>query len=271
MSDTIDVSLEELRLSVSKAKLFKDCKKRYKFRYIEKVPSKDWEHLIFGSLVHKALEDFHLYYINNSFSSQPFHITMKMALKSALKDFKNKFTNEMKLEAWNLLGIYLKLISNNFPNIISCEEDFNITFDNNIILRGFIDRVQIDPDGVIHVCDYKTSKSDKYLKGDSFQLLVYAYVMLLKNESLTKVRGSYIMVRDNFNMVGEDIDKPFEFERDEILGIKELFQNYAVDIRQETEYVANPTVLCNWCDYVDQCPEGKKMLFNKPFHGELAW
>ena len=41
----IDVSLEKLRLSVSKAKSFSDCKKKFKYSYIEKLPSKEYDHL----------------------------------------------------------------------------------------------------------------------------------------------------------------------------------------------------------------------------------
>lgn len=267
---TIDVTIEQLRLSVSKAKTFKDCKRKFKFHYIEKLAPKDWRHLTFGSLIHKVLEEFHLYYINNPFDVN-YNIIMAESFKKALAEFKGKYDKEMKLEAWELLNIYLKKIKLNFPKVLSCEEEFEYFFKNNIKLRGFIDRVQIDDDGIIHVCDYKTSKSAKYLIGDKFQLLTYAFIILQKDPTIERVRGSYIMIRDNSNMVGEEINKSFIFERKEILEVENLFENYAVDIRSESEFTPNPTALCNWCDYVDFCPEGKKKLFNRPTFGEVLW
>ncbi len=50
------------------------------------------------------------------------------------------------------------------PNVIGVEKDFYINLNNKVLLNGFIDRIQIDPDGLIHVADYKTTKDPKYLK-----------------------------------------------------------------------------------------------------------
>lgn len=267
----IDVTIEQLKLSVSKAKLFKDCKRKFKYRYIERRPTKEWEHLTFGSMVHKVLEDFHKFYIDNPNSNKPHHEVMSLAFRNALKEFKGKLTIEMKREAREVISTYLKIVRNDFPNVLTCEENFSYLFKNNVLLRGFIDRVQIDEDGVLHVCDYKSSKSDKYLIGDEFQLLVYAFIMLKKNPALKKIRGSYIMIKDNYKMVGEDVNKPFEFNTEQILEVENMFLNYAVDIRQETEYEPNPTTLCNWCDYVNDCPEGKRKVFITPVYGEVSW
>jgi DNA-binding protein YbaB len=48
------------KLSVSKAKTFEDCKAKYKFSYIEKLPKKDWDFHVFGKFLHAILEEFHL-------------------------------------------------------------------------------------------------------------------------------------------------------------------------------------------------------------------
>jgi ATP-dependent helicase/DNAse subunit B len=268
----IDVKLDDLKLSVSKTKTFKDCKRKYKFRYINKLPQLERDYLTYGSMFHRVLELFHLHYINNPLSSDKWNEVMKISFKESLKEFSGKITKEMKNEAYEAICVYLKhLKTNGFPNILSCEEKFNVTFENNVTLIGFIDRVQIDSDDILHVCDYKTSKSDKYLKGDYFQLLVYAFIMLKKNPTLQKVRGSYMMIKDDFKLVGTDVNKPFLFERDKILEVENMFLNYAVDIRSEKEFLPNPTILCNWCDYVDSCPEGKNKVFIKPIYGEVSW
>lgn len=263
------ISIERLKLSVSKAKTFSDCKKKYKYTYIEKLPSKDWEHLTFGSFVHKILEDFHNYYlVNNDQYAQKFNMNnvMTLACKSALNEFKGKITKQMKAEVWELMQTYLKLIKNNFPNVIACEKDFKLSFKNNIELKGFIDRIEIINDGEIKVSDYKTSKSDKYLIDDPFQLLTYAFTLLKENPELKIIHGSYIMIRDNFKELS------FKFTRNEILDVENQFLEYAVDIRKEELFEANPTFLCNYCSFVEHCNEGQKMLIKKPLiSGEIDW
>ena len=267
MSNIIPV--EKLRLSVSKAKTFSDCKKKFKYTYIEKMPIKDYEHLTFGSFAHKILEDFHNHFIHNN---DPLgrnlncNNAMNIAFKNALKEFKGKISKPMKDEVWELMKNYLQLVKNNFPNVIVCEKDFKLSFQNNIELKGFIDRIEIIDDGEIKVSDYKTSKSDKYLINDPFQLLTYAYTILEENKELNIIHGSYIMIRDNFKEI------KFTFKKDEILDVKNKFLNYAVDIREEKEFLPNPTVLCNWCSFSDFCSEGQKMLFKKQLiHGEVDW
>jgi hypothetical protein len=45
----------------------------------------------------------------------------------------------------------------------------------------------------------------------------------------------------------------------------------------ETEWKANPTVLCGWCSYLDQCEEGQKQVNTKfnpnpiQMYGATSW
>jgi ATP-dependent helicase/DNAse subunit B len=86
---------EDLRLSVSKTKCFLQCKKQFHFSYILKFPKKERDYHIFGKFCHKVLEDFHNAYINDH-SEKPFNIEMGIAYKTALSEYGNKMTSEMK-------------------------------------------------------------------------------------------------------------------------------------------------------------------------------
>jgi len=260
--------VKDLRLSVSKTKTFLDCKAKYKFSYIEKLPKKDWSFHTFGKFCHKVLEDFHNAYINGS--SKPLNVEMGTAYKSALSEFGAQMDAEMKKECWDIINKYLKIISddkkNNLSaNVLACEKPFNFEVVPNLILNGMIDRVQLDADNVIHVCDYKTVKNKKYLKNDFFQLLTYAYVIVNEDPSIKKVRASYILLRYDFEYITT------EFEIDEILKVKDKYVEYARQMNLETEFLPNPTVLCRYCDYAPLCPEGKKMLEPSKVYGEVTW
>lgn len=260
---------EDLRLSVSKTKCFLQCKKQFEFSYILKMPKKDRDYHIFGKFCHKVLEDFHNAYIKLD-STLPFNQEMGNAFKGASKEYHGKMTPEMKKECWVIIDQYLKIVSddkkNNLSaNVLSCEKAFNFNIGNNVVLNGMIDRVQLDADNVVHVCDYKTSKNKKYLKNDFFQLLTYAYVMLLDNPDLEKVRASYIMLRHDFEYITT------EFSIEDIMKIKDQYIEYANQIRTEKEYAPNPTALCSYCDFLNECPEGKSKSYNQNIYGEVSW
>jgi len=260
--------MEDLRLSVSKTKTFLDCKKKFNFAYIQKLPKKDWDHHIFGKFCHKVLEDFHRDLIDGS--TESFSKIITKAFKAAQAEFKDKMNAKMIKDCFDIIHEYLKLVSNDkknnqFPNVIAVEKQFELPINGNIILNGMIDRVQIDDDNIIHVADYKTTKNKKYLKNDWFQLLTYAYVMIQEDPTIKKVRASYILLRHSFEYITTEFDVP------EILSIKDKYIKYAEDISTETDFKPTPTALCSYCDFLNLCPEGKSKTFSNNTYGEVSW
>jgi len=263
------MSNSDFRLSVSKTKTFLGCKKQYHFSYILKFPKKERDYHVLGSMTHKVLENFHNLYISGS--DLPFNKGMSKSFKEAYAEFESKCTPEIKKESFNIIDNYLKIIytQKDHPlsgNVIGCEKSFSIPIKENIILNGFIDRIQLDPDGVLHVGDYKTTKNKKYLVNDFFQLLTYCYALLLEDPSLEKIRASYILLKHNFEYVTQ------EFSREEVLKIKDKYINYADAILAEKEFEPNPTILCGYCDFLDDCIPGKQQVNKKqPINGEIDW
>jgi len=243
-----------LKLSLSKTKTFLNCKKQYKYNYILKIPQKEQIHHTFGKFAHKILEDFHNAYINGSVNA--FSYEMNIAWKNAVAEFSDKLSPELRKECWNIADSYLKKMyqyqkNNKVPNVLFCEKNFYIELKEGIILNGAIDRIQKDHDGIYHVLDYKTTKNKKYLKDDYFQLITYAFVLLEEDPTIEKVRGSYVLLRHDFEEV------TFEFDKKEILDIKEKYINYAEKILKEVDFNANVNNLCPWCPYAELCEEYK--------------
>lgn len=258
---------EDLRVSVSKTKTFLQCKKQYKFNYIEKLPKKDWDHHIFGKFCHKVLEHFHQQYLEGCLL--PYNTTMGDSWKVAVAEYKEKMNPAMKKECWDLINKYLKMISTKkgaMPgNVIGVEKRFEFPVADNLILNGAIDRIQLDEDNVVHVCDYKTAKNKKYLKDDFFQLLTYAYVIVSEDPSITKVRASYILLRHDFEYMTT------EFDLKDIKKVKDKFVDYAQQMITEKDFKPTPSALCNFCDYLEHCPEGKTKAFNQNVYGEVGY
>ncbi len=246
---------EELKLSVSRVGVFDHCKAQYKFNYILKLPQKEEaDFLILGKCAHRSLELFHLALLASDL--RPYHIIMKECFTAARKEF--PLTTIMKNECFGFLSQYLQIISNKnhvlAGQVLAAERPFDIKISDDVWLRGVIDRVQVDTDGILHIIDYKTTKNKAYLKDDPFQLLVYAYILSLDDPALSKIRASYCLLRHNYELITK------EFSKDEIMTVPEMFKDYAKQIREETEFPANPTFLCNYCSFVDHCPEGQEKV-----------
>src|SRR3990167_1317248 len=243
-----------LSLSVSKVKTFKDCKAKYRFCYIEKLPRKDWEFLIFGKFLHEILENHYRKILAGSV--EPSNVILTASWKEAFANWKPKLTSAQISEAKEICSLFLQWLAANpnQPTVLGVEKEFYIDIDGKILLNGFIDKIQLDPDGVLHVSDYKTTKNKKYLKNDYFQLLTYAFVMCLEDPSIKKVRTSYILFRHGF----ESIVK--EFDLKEIMSIEKTFLDYVDKIHDEKLFRPNPTFLCSFCDFLDICDSGLKIV-----------
>jgi len=265
---------ELFNLSVSKTKTFSGCKLKYKFSYIEKLPKKDWEHQIFGKFIHEILENFHKTLLDGC--KEPYNIIMTRLFKESLVTW--KLSPESKKEGFQVIVNYLVYLAKETktgltPTVLALEKDFYISIDNKILLIGFIDKVQIDTDGVLHVLDYKTSAKPDYLKKDWMQLLTYAYALWLEDQTITKIRGSYVMMKlKKLDPFGKPVE-PTEilevqtitrdFSIDEIVEMENVFLDYALKINAEQKFEPTVSPLCAYCDYLALCPPGEKFVKDK--------
>lgn len=254
------LSQADFNISVSKAKTFTDCKAKYKYCYIEKQPRKEWDHHKFGKFLHEIFENFY-----NAKKINPAQSIEDLAGSFYEQSLPNYIlSDEHKQEALSILNAYInnyKEQSNKdiLPSVIGMEKPFNIDIDGKILLNGIIDRVQVDYDGVLHVADYKTTKEKKYLKNDYFQLLTYAFALMLEDKTLDSIRASYILLRHNCEFMTK------EFTRDEVMEVEGKFKKYAEDIYAEKLWRASPTPLCGYCDYLELCSDGTAYMdaFNR--------
>lgn len=253
-----------LSLSVSKAKTFKECQAKFKFSYIEKLPRKERDYHIFGKFLHEVLEKFHKELLNGNTDLN--NIVMSKCFKSAYESFKNTITADQIKESKGIISKYLIKLEydkklGKESQVLDVEKEFYININDRILLNGFIDRTQLDHDGLLHVADYKTTllldkkaldgiftDSDKYkrYKKDIFQLKTYCYVMMLSDPTLEKIRASYIMLRHNFHQIEK------VFNREEIMLMGDEFIKYADKIEEEKLYRPSITPLCGWCEFAER-------------------
>ena len=252
-----DQSNTDLSLSVSKTKTFEDCKAKFKFCYIEKLPRIEQDFHIFGKYLHKVLENFHSILIETPLRKGEWSKVLDEAWEIAYIEYESQMTGLQYKEAREIIDEYKKILEEEgLPNIIAVEKPFYINLNNKVLLNGFIDRVQIDPDGMVHVADYKTTKDKKYLK-DFFQVMTYCYALCLEDPSIKRFRASFILLRHNFDYLTQ------EFTREEVINVAEKFMTAASNIEEEKLWRPNPQFLCKYCDYIDHCKAGRDFIKKK--------
>lgn len=237
-----------IKVSASSVKTFEQCRKKYYFTYIERAPKKTWDHFTLGSLIHKTLELFHRFYLEHPKSKSPRTKEMKNAFDLARKEF--NASKEIELEAFLLTKDYLNTLTNkNMLPIKSVEQPFEFEIDKNIIVRGFIDRIDEDKDGNLTIVDYKTNKNTTYLR--PFQLSVYGLWLKKEHPDLKTYNGSYILLRHKSKT------KDYIFNLFDIDKVQKELLLYAKQIKEEKEWSENPQFLCKYCDFADICPAQK--------------
>ncbi len=98
-------------------------------------------------------------------------------------------------------------------------------------------------------------------------MLTYAFIMLQEDPSLEKIRGSYVMLRHNFEYITKEFDKA------EILEVGKQFLKYADEMQIEKDFKPTTTPLCNYCSFLEHCEEGKiktNYVMNNTT-GEVDW
>jgi DNA helicase-2/ATP-dependent DNA helicase PcrA len=198
-------SIQILKLSASSMKTFDQCPKKYYYNYIAKEPRKQWDHFDLGNLCHKALEIFHEKYKIEGTSKRTLAKLMSYSFTEARKEFPN-ISNTLLAEAKDLIKDYLKTISGgNMPLVKGVETSFNFNISDNVLVRGFLDRVDVLKDGKFHIVDYKTTKNAKYL--DPFQLLIYGLWLKHEYPHIKDFKASYILLRHKSKLKSYDARK----------------------------------------------------------------
>jgi len=236
-----------IKLSASRAKTFEQCKRKYYYQYVAQLPKKEWDHLELGTYVHAALEIFHRYVKDGS--NESLRKLMGLSSEEAFKRMKDNgksLPDEHLHEAKVMLTNYLCFIEREgMPNVLDVEFPFTLQLNEQYDLTGVIDRIDRDPDGMLHVRDYKTSKNAKYM--EPFQLNTYGLLMLDRFPDIERFRASYIMLKLDCQII------PYEFTVEDVAKCRDKLVQYADSITAEERWRTKPSRLCDWCDFKEVC------------------
>jgi putative RecB family exonuclease len=126
------------------------------------------------------------------------------------------------------------------------------TLDSGLVLRGYVDRLDVAPTGELRVVDYKTGKAPRpeFAAEALFQMKFYALV-------LWRLRGA-VPRRLQLVYLGSGDVVTYDPDEYDLRGIERKLLALWDAIRRATEtgdWQPRPSRLCDWCDHQRYCPE----------------
>jgi putative RecB family exonuclease len=123
--------------------------------------------------------------------------------------------------------------------------------DDGLVLRGYVDRIDVAPDGRVRVVDYKTGRapSEAFEAKALFQMKFYALVLWRLHGRLPSVLQLVYLGNSEILRYEPDEADLLATER----KVKALWQ--AISRAALTaDWRPSPSRLCDWCDHHAFCP-----------------
>ncbi len=248
-------------LSPSRAADFKQCPLLYRFRAVDRLPERPSRTQIRGTVVHAVLE--RLYALPAAERVPAAAKALVVPVWAALVEQAPSLVSELfagpedpELAEWlatadGLLDAYFRLEDPRTLEPEARELLVETELASGLLLRGYVDRLDVAPAGQIRVVDYKTGGAPREVAEARalFQMKFYALMLLhLRGVVPTALRLMYLADSAELTYVPDEVElRRFERTLDAIwLAIR--IAGRSGDFRP------NPGKLCGWCDHRPLCP-----------------
>jgi len=256
-------------LSPSSASAFDGCPRRWKFKYVDRRREPSGEAAVVGTFAHEVLE--HLCGLG------PEHRTLEQAKALARQLWPDLETNadyqELELDeagarafrwkAWLAIAGLWDLEDPAVVDVVSTEQKVTANL-GEVPFLGIIDRVD-RINGKLVVSDYKsgTLPGVRFRDDKIQQVMLYAAALdAMGDEQPERARLLYL---------GQQILDVTVTDRrlEEVTGqIGETWNAITTSCATDT-FEAKPGVLCGWCPFAAECPEGHAELTRRQAAGTL--
>ncbi len=246
------------RFSFSRATTFEQCARRYRYRYLDGVKEgfRSVEAFM-GQVVHATIE---WLYNELARGNRP-------DAELAVADYCDRWDTEMgssrtpvkviksgtEMESYRRLGadllqsFYRARFANDELRTVAMERHFSTKLDDRHAFQGYIDRLALDADGLLHIIDYKTGRRvpQRFEGKDAQQLEAYAAAMFRERDD------EEICLVLEYLSTGKQLTK--RIGRDEAArGEARLASRIDVAL-EATVFPPITGPLCDWCGFNDIC------------------
>jgi len=242
----------DITWSASRLKTYLECKRKYYYRYIQKIQAKDDDELNEGSFLHKVLERIHE---NNDHYTSSHELELAIHKQfDVLLPFDDAKTAYRKLLWKEKLKGYIETQIAHFGaewKVIHREKEFTAQI-GGLNFKGRIDRIDQNDTHTL-VLDYKSGnveKEPKKLNPDKitdFQMSIYLQLLAGRYQNISL---AFLKILDGGGMQEVTLLE----ERNELL------EEHIVTLKQTKSFVAEKCEdlqKCKWCEFTLMCGRGE--------------
>jgi len=246
-------------LSPSRASDFMQCPLLYRFRVIDRLPSPPSPAAARGTLVHSVLErlfdlpaaertpDAAAALVGPQWQQL---VETEPELAAMLETDENRTEDSWFAEAVQLINTWFVLEDPTRLEPAERELYVEAEFDG-LTLRGYVDRLDVAPNGALRVVDYKTgrSPSEHFEAKALFQMKFYALV-------LWRLRGVLPQMLQLVYLGNSELMRYSPDEADLVATERKVKALWTAIERAATtgDWRPRTSRLCDWCDYKHLCP-----------------
>jgi putative RecB family exonuclease len=246
-------------LSPSRAGDFLACPLLYRFRTIDKLPEPPSVDALRGTVVHKVLEElFDLPAADRTVGrAHDLLAPAWAAFQEAEPALAELFDGADELGRWlagcrDVIERYFTLEDPTRLEPAERELYVEAVLGSKLLLRGFIDRLDVAPTGEIRISDYKTGRAPReaFEAKALFQLKIYALV-------LWRTRGVVPAMLQLIYLGNGEILR-YQPDEADLRATERKVEAIWDAIRRAQEsgdWRPNPGRLCAWCAHQSLCPE----------------
>ncbi|MCH7231554.1 RecB family exonuclease [Glycomyces sp. L485] len=246
------------QLSPSRALDFQQCPLLYRLRAVDRLPEPSSKAQVQGTLVHSVLE--RLYEVEAGRRTPEEALALiepEWARLQAGEDVSELFNGLDDESAWlrgvrRLVETYFSMEDPTRLEPYRTECLVTTTLDDGTRLKGFIDRADVNGDGLVRLVDYKTGRRppERFCEKPIFQMKFYALVWWRTRGTVPKLLRLMYLGDGQFLDYSPTLAELESFEK----GLKALWATMREAIATG-RFRAQKSKLCDWCAHQQRCPE----------------
>lgn len=245
------------RLSPSGAATFEQCPRRWRFRYVERLPDPPGVEALVGTFAHRVLELL--------MGRAPARRSTQEARRIARavwpevaegEDYADLGLSDdearaFRWRAWQAIEGLWHLEDPAQVAVEATEEQVSVML-GDVPFRGVVDRLDREADGLV-VSDYKSGRAPaaRYAPARLQQVLLYAAAIAAdRGEQPVRAQLLYLGQRTVATAATPD-------ETDGAVEQLKSTWDAIADACDVDDFAARPGPLCGYCAYAEHCPEGR--------------
>jgi putative RecB family exonuclease len=246
-------------LSPSRAGDFMQCPLLYRFRVVDRLPETPTPAMVRGTVVHAVLERLFdlppggrtLQEAHRMLAPQWERVQQEAPELAGLFDGDDEAMADWLVEAQALISRWFELEDPTRLEPAERELYVETTLEDGLVLRGYVDRLDVAADGRIRVVDYKTGRAPREaFEGRAlFQMKFYALVLW----RLRAVVPSMLQLV----YLGDGEILRYQPQESDLLATQRKVQALWAAIERAAvsgDWRASPSRLCDWCRHQALCP-----------------